>query len=228
MNFPYQLIDLTHTLDKDIPAWDDGCAFETQIKFDYAQCEGDVKFRVQNFSMYACAGTHMDVASHCVPGGTEVDAIPLNELIAPCVVIDVSAQAHEAYLVQQSDIEQFETIHGTIQPHSIVMIKTGWSRFWPDALRYRNNYVFPTISGEAAQLLIERGVRGIGIDTHSPDRPGSGFIVHSIVLGAGAYIIENVAHLDKLPSMGSMVLVVPLKIRGATESPVRLIGFITS
>lgn len=70
MAFPYKLIDLTHTIESDIPAWNGECGFEQHIHIDYETCEGDTKFRVMKIQMNAGIGTHMDAPSHCIAGGT--------------------------------------------------------------------------------------------------------------------------------------------------------------
>lgn len=224
--FPYEIIDLTHTLNPNIPTWNGGCGFKSEIKLDYENCSEEVKFRVQQLKMHAGIGTHIDAPAHCVPNGLTVEQLPLSNLLAPAVIIDVSGLADEYYSVTVHDIEQFEKTYGLIQPNTCVLIKTGWERFWNDPLQYRNNLLFPAVSREATQLLLKRKIVGLGIDTLSPDRPGEGYPVHELLLGSGKFIIENVANLDVLPHKGAYVLVLPLKIEDATEAPIRLVGLI--
>lgn len=119
MNFPYKLIDLTHTLDSAIPAWNGGCGFNHDLHIDYSDCEGEDKFRVMKVKMHAGIGTHMDAPSHCIAKGKCIHDYDVN-----------------------------------------------------------NNNVFPSVDSGAAELLLERGVSALGIDTLSPDRPEDGFKVH--------------------------------------------------
>jgi kynurenine formamidase len=224
MIFPYKIIDLTHTLDKQIPSWSGDCGFNIEVKLDYSDCLQNEEFRVQQFKMHAGIGTHMDAPAHCIPGSTTINQIPLSQLIAPCVVIDVSSFCHERYSLSLTDIERFEGQYGVINEGSFVMIKTGWEKFWGDPEKYSNNHVFPSISVEAAEILTKRGVCGLGIDTLSLDGPADGFPVHKLFLGNGKYI--NVANLANLPIIGSCILALPIKIRGATEAPLKLIGLI--
>lgn len=79
---------------------------------------------------------------------------------------------------------------------------------------------------EAAHFLLSRKIVGLGIDTLSPDRPDNGYPVHAALLGAGKYIIENIANADSLPSVGSFILALPIKIKEGTEAPIRLIALI--
>lgn len=228
MIFPYQLIDLTHTLNPQIPTWGGGCGFHHDIQLDYNDCESDDKFRVMKIKMHAGIGTHMDAPSHCVPDGQSVHDFDLNDCCMPCIMIDISIHAHEHYSLTIEDLQHFEQHYGIIPANSCVLIRTGWSDFWDDPEKYRNHHVFPSISAKAAAFLLNRGVNALGIDTLSPDRPQDGFKVHQLFLGAGKILIENVTSLEKLPPIGSFVMIVPMKIKDATEAPVRLIGLLKS
>lgn len=226
MNFSHTLIDLTHELHPDVPAWNAENGFCCEIQCDYAQCKTNPAFRIHKLKMHAGIGTHMDAPAHCMPRGNSIDRIPLPLLISPCVVIDVTSQAHERYSVTPEDILSFEHTYGPISEDTFVAIRTGWERFWNTPERYRNNHIFPSVTRDAALLLLTRGVRGLGIDTLSPDRPEDGFPVHETFLGAGKYIVENIANSGLLPPIGSIIACIPLNLRGATESPIRLIGMI--
>jgi kynurenine formamidase len=226
MSFPYKLIDLTHTLDSTIPTWNGGCGFHHDVHIDYADCKGEDKFRVMKVRMHAGIGTHMDAPSHCITGGKYIHDFELDDLCMPCFVIDVSAKAHERYSVTPEDIKAFESDHGTISQNSCVMIKTGWERYWNDPEKYRNAHVFPSVSASAAELLLNRGVTALGIDTLSPDRPEDGFKVHQAFLGSSKILIENAAGLGKMPPMGGYIMVLPIKVKNGTEAPIRLVGLI--
>lgn len=224
--FPYTIIDLTHTLDENSPSWHGDCGFHCKITFDYNDSTAQSKFRTQELTMRAGMGTHMDAPAHCIPGAASIEQIPLARLCVPCVVIDVSAASHDRYSVSLQDIEQFEAQYGAIASGTFVMIKTGWERFWHIPEKYHNNYSFPSVSAEVAELLIKKGVCGLGIDTLSPDRPESGYPVHQLFLGDGKYLVENAANLDNLPADGSSILILPMKIKGATEAPIRLMALV--
>jgi kynurenine formamidase len=224
--FPYTMVDLTHTIDEKIPTWDGVHGFKKELTIDYAQCKTEVKFRAQKFTTVAGIGTHMDSPAHATPGGATIDEIPLESLIAPCVVIDVSAACDERYSLSRDDVERFEKAHSTIREGDFVMVRTGWEKFWNDPEKYRNGYKFPSVSKEAAELLLKRGVVGLGIDTLSSDRPEDGFPVHKLFLGNGKYFVENAANLEKLPATGSFIMCLPIKVKEGTEAPIRLIGLI--
>ena len=95
-------------------------------------------------------------------------------------------------------------------------------------LRTRYNFVFPSIMSIAAELLLERQIIGLGIDTLSPDRPDNGFPVHKLILGEDKFIVENVANASRMPPVGAYSLALPIKINEGTEAPVRLVGMINN
>lgn len=226
MNFPYQVIDLTHTLKPKMPSWNGGCGFSHSIKLDYTDRDGELGFRVQQIKVHAGIGTHIDAPAHCIPNGATIAELELKDLISPCVVIDVKKSCHPRYSVTAKDITAHEQKFGTIPAGSLVIINTGWGIYWSDPAKYRNNLVFPDVTAEAAELLLQRGISGLGIDTMSPDRPEDGFPVHAAILGAGKYIVENVANIDQLPPVGSIALALPLKTIDGTEAPTRLIALV--
>lgn len=228
MSFPFTLVDLTHTLSSDCPSWNGSCGFEHQIKLDYQQNPSETSFRVQQIKMHAGIGTHLDAPAHCIPNGKSIADLALTDLVAPCVKIDVSSDCDERFTLSTDDIKAFEQIHGKIPPKSFVIIYTGWDQYWDNPKRYRNDYQFPNVSKAAAQYFVEREVAGIGIDTLSPDRPSDGFHTHEVILGAGKYIVENIANATLLPPIGAFTLALPIKTQDGTEAPIRLIGALPS
>ncbi len=221
-----EIIDLTHPLSSEMASWNGRCGFTQTIHLDYADCPTEVQFRVQQLKMHSGIGTHMDAPLHCVPGGLSILELDIHQFLAPCVVIDLSAKVHPDYLVSLQDIADFEAQHGEIPLHHLVIIRTGWDRHWADPIQYRNDLKFPSVSKAVAQYLVERSVVGLGIDTLSPDRPESGYPVHQVLLGAGKYILENVANASALPPMGAYGIALPLKIAEGTEAPLRLVALV--
>lgn len=222
----FEIIDLTHPLTPEIPTWNGSCGYTLDIKMDY-----DQMFRVQKMHIHAGVGTHMDAPSHRFAGKSCIAEIPLEELFVSVCAIDVSTKAHGDYELSTGEIKSYEKEHGTIPTGSLVMIYTGWSQFWSEPDKYRNvsgdgQMHFPAVSGDAAKVFLERGVVGLAIDTISPDCLDAQFPVHEVLLRAGKYIIENVANGSKIPPKGAYAIACPLFAKGATESPMRLIGLI--
>jgi len=221
-----QVVDLSHPLHPAIPYWPG----EGYGAFHYAA----INVLEQHgkaagvFEMPEHMGTHVDAPTHFVASPESIDRIPLKRFVREVVVVDISSRAASdpGTLLEVADVEVWESRHGAAPPGCVVFVHSGWSARWADADAFRNSMRFPAISREAAQLLLERGVVGIGVDTLSADNgeaPNSP--VHRLVHGAGAYILENLANLDRLPPRGAFVVIAPLPIRGGTGAPARVIAF---
>jgi kynurenine formamidase len=218
-----QYIDLTHALSPDIPSWDGDCCFHLHAAVDYKDCKAPNIFRVQEIRAKAGAGTHIDAPAHCFPGATTIDGLQLPDLLTDCVVISIDDVADERYLVMPDIIAAFEKEHGNIPPNAFVIFYTGWDKYWHTPEKYRNDLRFPSVHEDTAKVLLQRNISGIGIDTLSPDARGEDFPVHRLILGAGKYIVENVANAKNVPPTGAKVMVLPMKIKDGTEAPVRLV-----
>lgn len=226
-----QLVDLTYALDDHSPFWPGDSYQPFQLR-TIATIEKNGVLSKQ-FSMPEHFGTHLDAPCHFEAGQPTVDQIAATDLFAPGVVIDVSmpAEADADYRLTVKDLTDWEAKHGAIPSKAIVLLNTGWARFWKSNDRYRNQDAqgrmhFPGFSAEAAKWLIkERNVRGVGIDTLSIDYgPSKDFIVHHVVNGAGRYGLENVANLDQLPARNFFLIVAPIKIAQGTGGPTRLLA----
>lgn len=222
-----QLIDLSHTLHQAIPSWNGSCGFTQSIMVDYPQAG----VRVHEIAMEAGIGTHIDAPAHFKSGAQTVDQIPLEHCIAPLYMISVADRAHADYDLTIADIESFEKKDGRIASGSFVFVHTGWDRYWHDPAAYRNadahgHKHFPGVSVEAVQLLIERGIIGLGIDTLSPDGSHQDFPVHHLLFDNEIMIAENLTGGQLLPPTGAVIVILPLKIEQGTESPVRAIALL--
>lgn len=224
--FSYKLIDLTHVLKSDIPNWENRPEFKSHVYIDYKKCPRGMPFRVQYVHMDAGSGTHIDVPAHYLPEGKTVEQLTMEQLYSPLVVIDISDRAHATYSMTTDDIYAYEKTYGKIPENACVMVYTGWSKKWNNPEAYRNDVTYPSVTLEAAVLLLERNITSLGIDTLAPDRPADGFVVHDALFKQDKYIIENVAHLDTVPAAGAYVMVMPLNVEGATEAAARVVALI--
>lgn len=220
----FKFVDLTHSLNEQIPTWEGGCGFKHEVITQYEDCTTECKFLVQQLNMVAGIGTHIDAPAHCILGGLTIDKMPLESLVNSCVVIDLSNKTHANYRVDIGDIQDFERTNGQIHKNTFVIIYTGWEKFWKNPSQYRSNHVFPALSLSAAEYLLSLDIAGIGTDTLSPDLPEDGYPVHSRFLKAGKTIVENIANANQMPPTGGFILMMPIKIEGGTEAPMRLVG----
>ncbi len=221
-----QIIDLTHPLSSDIPSFDGDCCFSLNVTIDYKDCNSPNIFRVQNVDGKAGAGTHIDAPAHCFVHGKTIDALELKNLLIDCVVIRVDHLADATYKIMPETVDAFERDYGEITPNTFVIFYTGWDKYWGDPKKYRNDLQFPSVDEATAILLLKREVSGIGIDTLSPDAGGKDYPVHRVILGAGKYLVENIANAKIVPSTGAKIMVMPMKIKDGTEAPIRLVAIV--
>jgi kynurenine formamidase len=164
-------------------------------------------------------GTHLDAPRHFIAGGDTVEMIPLETLIGPARILDLT---HVPAFGEVGRGELAELL-GADAPERLIL-RFGWCRRW-GGLDYYSDH--PFLSDDAARLLVERGVRLLAMDTPMPDNPKNGrgsdndSPVHRILLGAGVILVEYLCNLGALRSTGVELIVLPLKIDGADGCPVR-------
>ncbi len=226
-----RVIDLSYAIsDKLVPWPGDEKFFEAKVN---ATIEKNGYF-TRSFWMLEHYGTHLDAPAHFPPGKTTVDHIPVKQLFGPAVVLDVRAESGKDadFQLPAARVEDWEKRHGRIPEGAIVLLRTGWASRWPDVQKYRNQDAkgkmhFPGFSPEAAKLLMERKVSGLGCDTLSIDYGASeDFAVHHLALGAGLYHLENLADLSELPEAGAFLIVAPIKLEGGSGGAVRVFALL--
>ena len=239
-----EVIDLTHTLDPDFPV--------IILPPEFGQC---ARFRMEevsaydhrgpawkwnNISMSEHTGTHFDAPSHWVSGKDvplgSVDEIPVDMFVGPVVVIDCSAEAaaNADFFMTPAHIEAWEAANGTIPPDAWVLMRTDWSKRSGGAyLNMKEDGPHsPGPTPEAIRFLIEeRAIRGFGTETVGTDA-GQGmhltppYPAHFLLHGAGKYGLQCLANLDRLPPTGAVLMAAPLKIKGGTGSPLRVLAMV--
>jgi len=231
-----KLIDLTYSFDEKTVYWPNAEGFR-HTKDEWKVMPGGYWYAAGRFSTAEHGGTHLDSPIHFGKGKWTADQIPISKLIGPVVVIDVtrSAAKDRDYRISTADIEAWEKRNGRIPAASIVLFRTGWGKYWPDRKRYLGSDVpgdtehlhFPGLSKGAAEVLVNRQVDGVGIDTASLDYgPSKDFIVHQVLNGANRFGLENVANLEKVPEAGATLIALPMKIKDGTGGPARIIAIL--
>ncbi|MBI3939604.1 MAG: cyclase family protein [Acidobacteria bacterium] len=224
-----RIVDLSYPLNSKNAYWPIGNYHPFQFR-SIATLQRDGVFSGE-YSTPEHLGTHLDAPNHFEAQRKSVDQIPLSDLVAPFVVIDISAEAARDADAQLTvgQVQQWEKSHATIPTGAVVLLHTGWGRFWFDSKKYQNmdsnqTLHFPGYSAGVAKFLVDgRQIKGIGIDNLSVDRGVSKtFEVHHIVNGAQKYHLENVANVDQLPPRGGFLVIAPIKIEGGSGGQARV------
>jgi kynurenine formamidase len=226
--------DLSHAVDENAPYWPEGSAktpFQVSLEATFER-DG---YLARRLCMPEHFGTHMDAPAHFLPKGLPVDQIAVKELLGEAVVVDVSeaVKTDPNYRVTATDLQNWTKAHGPMPRGCIVLFRTGWDTRWPSEKDYMNQdsagvMHFPGLSTEAARFLLENPhPAAIGIDSPSVDYgPSRGFEVHHLTHAAGLYHLENLTNLNKLPPRGALVIALPLKLRGGSGSPARVLALV--
>lgn len=233
----FRVVDLTYPFDEKTLYWPTSPTAFKLDRLSYGKTEAGFFYASNAFCTPEHGGTHLDAPIHFAEGKRTADQIPPEQLIAPAVVLDVTAKAaaDPDYRLTLQDLRAWEEKHGTIPAGAIVLLRTGWGARWPDRKRYlgddkpgdASNLHFPSYGAEAARALVERKVGALGVDTASIDHgPSKDFIVHQIANGANLPGLENVAHLEELPPTGAWVIALPMKIAGGSGGPVRIVALV--
>ena len=231
-----ELVDLTHAFNAQTIYWPTSTATFRHDSLAWGMTPGGWFYSSFALSTPEHGGTHLDAPIHFAEGGQSAEAIPLNKLVAPAVVIDVSAKATADYQLTVDDVTAFEREHGQIAAGTIVLLRTGWSRHWPDRKAYLGDDTpgdasklrFPSFGADAARLLVEdRRVAALGADVASIDHGAStDFRVHRIAGASNVPGFENLTNLDRLPPKGATVIALPMKIERGSGGPLRAIAII--
>ncbi len=235
-------IDLSHEFSKETIYWVTAKEFELDTVFKGKTDKG-FYYSANNFTTAEHGGTHIDAPIHFVEGGQSVDEIPLEKLMGNAIKIDVSSKAlnNPDYLITIEDFTNWEAKHQQEIPKgSIVLLETGYSKFYPDKLKYLGTNQrgpdaikllhFPGLSPEAAEWLIEnRKINAIGLDTPSIDYGQSEYFKsHVILLSENIPAFENLTNLDQLPENNFKVIALPMKIKGGSGGPLRIVAIVNN
>jgi kynurenine formamidase len=235
-----EIVDLSHSYDTTTIFWPTALeGFKLEKVADGVTPAG-YYYAANNFCTAEHGGTHLDAPVHFAAGHPAVEQIPLTRFIGPALVIDVTAASEKTadYLVTTADFEQWEREHGRIPADAIVLLRTGFSKRWPDAARYlgtaeRGDQAvaklhFPGLHPDAAKWLVaNRPIKAIGIDTASIDYGQSTlFESHRALYEHDIPAFENLTNLDRLPVTGAHIIALPMKIGGGSGAPLRAIAML--
>ena len=185
-------------------------------------------------------GTHLDAPVHFAKGQKSVDQLSLQQLTGSAVVIDVSAKAlgNRDYLIAIDDVTSWEKENGPLPDSIILLFRTGYGKYYPDAIRYFGTdqkgdsaialLHFPGIDPQLAEWLLKnKTIKAVGLDTPSIDYgQSSDFKTHRILLAQNIPAFENIANLDMVPVKNSYIVALPMPIKKGSGAPLHIIAYI--
>ena len=213
-----KVIDLTLTVSNKIPTFP-GSPQPNFIPWENVKEDG---YNLELLFLSSHTGTHMDAPHHFLEKGAKIHEISLKKLVSSAVLIKSRKKSNES--ITKTDIQKFEKKHGKITGFSTVIFCTGWQRNLQKDYYFTKN---PGLSVSAAKYLASKKISLVGIDSPSIDLgTDSKFSVHQIFAKKGMLIVENLANLEKIKSSKFHLVVLPLKLKNVTGSPVRAIAFV--
>ena len=213
-----KILDLTLPISDKIPA------FPGSPKPNFIQWENlkDDGYNLELLFLSSHTGTHLDAPYHFLENGLKIHEINPKRLIREAILIRSRKKANQS--ITKNDIQKFEKKYGKIPNNSTIVFWTGWQKTLHNDSYFNEN---PGLSEAAAKYLVSKKTNLVGIDSPSIDFKGSQrFSVHRIFSKNNILIVENLANLEKIRSPKFYFVVLPLKLKGATGSPVRAIAFI--
>jgi kynurenine formamidase len=234
-----RIVDLTYAFDDQSVYWPTAQQFKLDTDFE-GMTEKGYFYSAYRYSAAEHGGTHLDSPVHFAKGRLTVDELPLQQLMGAAILIDVTAQCatNPDYLVSVADFENWERRNGRIPAGTIVLLRTGFGKFYPDRKTYLGTEErgaeavaklhFPGLDPAAARWITQnRSIKAIGLDTASIDRGQSTlFESHRILFEKNIPAFENVANLEQLPAKGFSVIALPMKIKGGSGGPLRIIAIL--
>jgi arylformamidase len=164
-------------------------------------------------------GTHLDAPSHFVAHTASIDMIGVERLVSPALLLHLPKGANE--LITVDDLRDINEIDRGIS----IVFRTGWQKMITNKDYMISN---PGLSVAAAKFLTEKEVNAVGIDGPSIDIGSDRhFSTHKTLLAKGVLIVENLCNLESLGHKDTFTLLInPLKLKGASGSPVRALAII--
>jgi len=232
-------VDLSYDFSDKTLYWPTASGFKLDTAFE-GITTGGYYYSAFNFCAAEHGGTHLDAPVHFAKGKWTANEIPLDNLIGEAVVVDVkdSAMKNADYLISVADIEAWEKKNNAIPNNAVLLFRTGYGAYYPDAKKYLGTdqrgaeavakLHFPSIDPAAAEWLVKnRKIKSVGIDVASVDYGQSkDFKVHQVIYGQNIPGFENVANMGQLPVKGAYIFALPMKIKGGSGGPLRIIAWV--
>ncbi|MFZ9005308.1 MAG: cyclase family protein [Nitrosopumilaceae archaeon] len=209
-------LDLTLTISPSIPSFP-GSPSPQFLKWSTIK---EDQYNLELLFLSSHTGTHIDAPYHFTTKGEKIHQIPLTRLIGNALLIKIKKEKNQE--ITKKDLLNFEKKNGKIKNFSSVIFFTGWQKNLEKKNYFLNN---PGLSRSAANYLVTKKINLIGIDSPSIDLgTDKNFSAHKILAKNNVLIVENLSNLNKIPKLNFDFIILPLKLKNATGSPVRAIA----
>jgi arylformamidase len=212
------VIDLSRVQDQTVPA--DPALKKATLEFFARVGQGEGAFwNLEVISYVPHVGTHMDSPFHVNSSWGAIETMDPTLLIGPAVVLDVKVPQSN-YSITAADIKAAEARGSPILAGDAVLLKTGHGKYWPDKATYIDGG-YPILAADAAEYIVSRKARFVGMETISPDGPNT--VAHKILMGGGCIVVENLCNLEQLGPRTNTIGTFA-NVRGATGVWIRLLA----
>lgn len=209
-------IDLTLTISSSIPNFP-GSPKPQFILWSTIKTEG---YNLELLFLSSHTGTHLDSPYHFVKNGIKIHEIPVDRFFGKAILIKIFKGIDE--VITKNDLISFEKKYGKIPKNASIVFFTDWQKNLNKDFYFYNN---PGLSESGAKYLASKKINLVGIDSPSIDLgKNQKFTVHKILAKNNILIVENLSNLDKITSYNFNFIILPLKLKDATGSPVRAIA----
>lgn len=186
-------------------------------------------YGVMGIAMCDHVSTHVDAVYHFNRERPDltVDRIPLDKLITPAAWIDLSFVPPRTHITLDHLQRALASAQVTLRPGMTLLCYTGASEYWNDPFRFNSEY--PGFDEESSRWLLDQGIVNLCTDAASTDNPADNHYPNHRVHGErGVIHTEIVANINRIPRHDNFyVIILPLKFRGLTGSPVRALALWT-
>ena len=209
-------VDLTHELHNGMPIYP-GDPAPSFVSYATLEKNG---VNLTKLTLGSHTGTHIDAPRHFILNGIGVDKIPASKLIGEAYVTDLSSKPMGSGVTAR---DLSENLEGKIAEDDIVIVYTGCSEHWEEG-SIRTNYTY--LTGDAAEYLVSKKIRALGIDFLSVERfPAPDPVAHKILLGNGIFIMESLNRATKqFVRKRILMICMPIKLQNGDGAPARIIG----
>ena len=209
-------LDLTLTISESIPNFP-GSLSPQFISWSSIKDDG---YNLELLFLSSHTGTHLDAPYHFAKNGAKIHQIPVTRLVGNALLIKIKKVKNQA--ITKKDLLEFERKNGKIPNFSSIIFLTDWQKNLNKNFYFTNN---PGLSKSAADYLVLKKINLVGIDSPSIDLGiDKSFTVHKILAKNDVLIVENLSNLEKIPTLEFDFIILPLKLKDATGSPVRAIA----